>query len=88
MLEWLRSYRTEHWGHEAAFSYDLSVHLPEVEQPVLVLCPEDDLWVHTHRITPYLNNGRLHEFPGWTHGAMDIHTIEMANVVRAFLDED
>ena len=88
MLEWLRSYRTEHWGHEAAFAYDLSVHLPELEQPVLVLCPEDDLWVHTHRITPYLNNGRLYELPGWTHGAMDIHTIEMAEIVRAFLDSE
>ncbi len=88
MLEWLRSYRTEHWGHEAAFAYDLSVHLPHVKQPVLVLCPEDDLWVHTHRITPYLKTGRLHELPGWTHGAMDIHTAEMADIVKTFLDQN
>ena len=34
------------------------------------------------------NNGNMTtpELPGWTHGAMDIHTAPMAKIVREFLD--
>ena len=86
-IERLRHYRTSSWGFRAAFAYDLTATLPKVEQPVLILNPEDDLWELTRLAEPHLKNGRIHDLPGWTHGAMDTHTEEMAAVVRAFLAE-
>ena len=86
-IERLRHYRTGNWGFRAAFSYDLTATLPEVEQPVLVLNPEDDLWEQTPRAKPFLKNGRIHDLPGWTHGHLDSHTEEMAQIVRSFLAE-
>lgn len=86
MVEWMRSYRREHWGHEAVFAYDLAQYLPQVRQPILVLRPEDDLWVHTDRARPYLKNSRIHDLPGYTHGFLDSHTDEIAGLLRAFLD--
>jgi pimeloyl-ACP methyl ester carboxylesterase len=86
-IERLRHYRTGNWGFRAAFAYDLTAALPEIDQPLLILNPEDDLWELTPKAKPYLKNGRIHDLPGWTHGAMDKHTAEMAGLVRAFLAE-
>ncbi len=86
-IERLRHYRTGNWGFRAAFAYDLTATLPHVDQPLLILNPEDDLWELTPQAKPYLKNGRIHDLPGWTHGAMDSHTEDMAAVVRAFLAE-
>ena len=86
-IERLRHYRTSNWGFRAAFAYDLIAALPQIDQPILVLNPEDDLWELTPLAEPYLKNGRIHDLPGWTHGAMDSHTEEMAAIVRAFLAE-
>jgi len=87
-IERIRQYRTNNWGFRAAFSYDLRTALSKVEQPTLVLNPEDDLWELTPAAIPFLKNGRIHDLPGWTHGHLDAHTAEMAAVVRAFLDEE
>lgn len=86
-IERLRHYRTGNWGFRAAFAYDLTAALPQIEQQVLILNPEDDLWELTPLAKPFLKNGRIHDLPGWTHGALDKHTVEMANIVRAFLAE-
>ncbi len=86
-IERLRHFRTGNWGFRAAFAYDLTATLPEVEQPILILNPEDDLWEQTPRAKPFLKNGRIHDLPGWTHGHLDMHTEEMAKIVRAFLAE-
>ena len=86
-IERLRHFRTGNWGFRAAFAYDLTAALPEVEQPILILNPEDDLWEQTPRAKPFLINGRIHDLPGWTHGHLDMHTEEMAEIVRAFLAE-
>jgi pimeloyl-ACP methyl ester carboxylesterase len=86
-IERLRHFRTGNWGFRAAFAYDLIAALPKVEQPILILNPEDDLWEHTPKAKPFLKNGRIHDLPGWTHGHLDAHTEEMASIVRAFLAE-
>ena len=86
-IERLRHFRTSNWGFRAAFAYDLKKALREIEQPILILNPEDDLWELTPRAKPYLNNGRIHDLPGWTHGHLDRHTEAMATIVRAFLAE-
>ena len=33
-----------HWGHQAAYQYDVEAAMDEIKQPILVLNPEDDLW--------------------------------------------
>ncbi len=86
-LERMRHYRTSSWGFAAAFNYDLKAAIGEVKQPILVLNPQDDLWEMTPRAKPYLNaQSRIHDLPGRTHGMMDSHTVEVATVVRGFLD--
>lgn len=86
-LDSLRHFRTSNWGFLAAFDYDLAQALPQLAQPVLVLNPEDDLWTMTPRAKPLLNaRSRIHDLPGWTHGHLDAHTVEMATIVRGFLD--
>ena len=86
-LERMRHYRTSSWGFAAAFNYDLAGAIQQVKQPILVLNPQDDLWEQTPRAKPYLNaQSRIHDLPGRTHGMMDSHTVDVANVVRGFLD--
>ena len=86
-LERMRHYRTSTWGFAAAFNYDLKKAVGETQQPILVLNPQDDLWEQTPRVKPYLNaKSRVHDLPGRTHGMMDSHTVEIAKVVREFLD--
>lgn len=74
------------WGHHAAFRLQHADNLPKVKQPILILCPNDDLRTPTLRATDYLQNGRLHELPDYSHGMLDVHTTEVAGVVREFLD--
>jgi len=86
-LERMRHYRTSSWGFAAAFNYDLKAAIAQVKQPILVLNPQDDLWEQTPRAKPYLNAlSRIHDLPGRTHGMMDSHTVDIAKVVRGFLD--
>ena len=74
------------WGHRAAFNYELGAALAKVEQPVLVLNPEDDLWEMTPRARTLLRNGRVHDLPGWNHGFLELHAAEVAALLRDFLD--
>jgi pimeloyl-ACP methyl ester carboxylesterase len=74
------------WGHNAAFNYPTAVCLAKVEQPVLVLNPDDDLHEQTKRAEPLLRNGRLKRLPGWGHGFLDLHSGETADLLRGFLD--
>jgi pimeloyl-ACP methyl ester carboxylesterase len=90
-VERMRHYRTSNWGFRAAYDYDILAAMQGVTQPLLVLNPEDDVHENTRRVQPLIDQGkvrnaRIHEFPGWTHGHMDVHTVEMADVVRKFLD--
>lgn len=74
------------WGHAAAFDYDLNAVLPKLAQPTLVLAPEDDLVDHTRRGTAVMANTTVKELAGWGHGFLDLHTVEVAGIVREFLD--
>lgn len=76
------------WGHNAAFNYPLADKLPNVRQPILVLNPEDDLYVQTQRAKDLINEGGLKALPGWGHGFLDIHTQEAAKIVRGFLSAE
>lgn len=71
-----------HWGYLAAFGYRHADHLPRVQQPVLLLCPEDDLEIPTLRAERLLNRGRFLRLPGWGHQMMITRTKEVAALIR------
>lgn len=71
-----------HWGYLAAFAYQHTEQLPKVEQPVLLLCPEDDLEVPTLRAEPLVRRGRFLRLPGWGHQMMITRTAEVAAIIR------
>ena len=92
MMEWLRGYPREHWGHAAVFSYgaDMPKYLEELRQPVLLLNPlGDDIPQITRRAGGLLKNpqSKYVELPGWTHGALDGRTVALGKMVRDFLDQ-
>jgi len=86
IAEGLHAGRTAWWGYDAAFAFRYAEELPKIEQPVLILCPQDDLWEPTLRAREYLRNGRFVELPQWAHGFLDVHTAEAVTLVRGFLD--
>ncbi|GGM45849.1 alpha/beta fold hydrolase [Dactylosporangium sucinum] len=75
-----------HWGYRAAFAYPHRTYLPQVTQPVLVLCPDDDLREPTLRSRALVARGELRELPGWGHGLLDVRTEEFAELLRDFFD--
>lgn len=85
-IEGQRHHNVMHWGHRAAFNFDMAGALESANIPILILNPEDDLWEYTPRAIPLMKNGRVHDLPGWTHGFLDAHTNEVATLVRDFLD--
>lgn len=74
------------WGHRAALTYDLDMGLPEIEHPVLVLNPADDLQEFTRRAAPLLPQGRVVELPSWGHGFLDASTRDAGRLLRSYLD--
>ncbi|MBM3504360.1 MAG: alpha/beta hydrolase [Alphaproteobacteria bacterium] len=86
VCEALRGGATAWWGHHAAFRFQHSRELPKVEQPVMILCPKDDLWTPTQRARQHLKNGKFVELTEYAHGFLDVHTAHVATIVRDFLD--
>ena len=78
---------TIHWGHQAASRYSLQTTLVEVNKPILVLNPDDDLTEQTQRAQAYLRHpdSRIHDLPGWGHGFLDVKTDAAAELVNDFL---
>jgi pimeloyl-ACP methyl ester carboxylesterase len=75
------------WGHHAAFQYDFASALAAVEQPVLILNPNDDLVSMTSRAANIIQNGRIQELPDMTHGFLDSHYDEVVPILRGFLED-
>ena len=75
------------WGHNAAFNYDSSKSLEEIQCPILILNPEDDLHEQTKRAEDYLNNNesRILELKSWSHGFLDIEPEKTAEIIFSYL---
>ncbi|WP_110241542.1 alpha/beta fold hydrolase [Nocardioides gilvus] len=71
-----------HWGYLAAFDYRHAEMLPRVTQPVLLLCPADDLEVPTLRAESLLRRGRFLRLPEWGHQMMITRASEVAALLR------
>jgi pimeloyl-ACP methyl ester carboxylesterase len=77
-----------HWGYLAAFAYQHSDHLPRVSQPVLLLCPQDDLEIPTRRAESLIAVGRFLDLPGWGHQMMLTRTKDVADLIRSHTGQD
>lgn len=87
LTESLRGGDKSWWGHRASFGYIHADELPNVSQPVYILCPKDDLYEPTLRAAEYIKNGRVVEMPDWAgHGMLDTHTDKVADILRLLLD--
>lgn len=87
VAEGLRSSAHAHHTYRAAFDVQHAEELPRVAQPLLLLCPNDDLAIPTRRAAALIRNGRFVELPNWAHGFLDFHTDDAAALVREFLDD-
>lgn len=71
-----------HWGYRAAFDYQHAEKLPEVRQPVLLLCPGDDLETPTLRARDLVRSGRFLHLPDWGHQMMITRKHQVAQLIR------
>jgi pimeloyl-ACP methyl ester carboxylesterase len=88
MSENLRSVPRMPWGYEAVYRYDFRKALTEVTQPVMVLCPDDDLSEVTSQTAGLLPHGRMVRIPEAKHGLLVLETDRMAGLIRGFLDAE
>ena len=73
--------------YQANVEFSYTEKLKDVQQPILVLNPNDDLYPYTPRIAPHLKAGdKLIDLPDWGMGFLDYHTEETAALVRDFVD--
>ena len=86
--EGLRGGPFSHWGHQAAFNYDLSTALQKINNPVLVVNPNDDIVEQTPRGINLIKNSILYEIKDHGHGFLDIITKDFSERLRLFLDSD
>lgn len=73
------------WGYEAVYRYDFEQALDALEQPVLVINPQDDLWDVTMRQAGRIRHGERWDLPGRAHGFLVHEAAEVAARLRAFL---
>ena len=58
----------------------------QIEQPLWVMNPADDLHEHTKRVDPYLRNATRTDFPDWGHGFLELWPQQVAIKMQNFLD--
>jgi len=73
-------------GHHAAFGFQHRDNLPDVEQPILILRAQDDLWLPTERAKPLIRNGRMIDLPEWGREMILTRFGPVATILREFLD--
>jgi pimeloyl-ACP methyl ester carboxylesterase len=77
------------WGHRAAFAYSpkYNERLGTIEQPVLVVNPDDDCYEQSKRADAIMRNGRRADFPQWGHGFLNAYPEDAARVILDFIQE-
>ncbi|PEQ11371.1 hypothetical protein B2G71_17620 [Novosphingobium sp. PC22D] len=75
------------WGFKAVYEYDFLATLDRLRNPVLLLCPGDDLWEPTQRHHDRIANLTMIEKPGAAHGFLLVDAQEVAEEIRQFLDQ-
>ena len=82
-------HKTAHWGHVAAAGYRAKDALGEVDKPIMILNPEDDLYTITPRAKEFLRHPASHvrDLPGWGYGFLEVKVPELGDMLREFLDQ-
>jgi pimeloyl-ACP methyl ester carboxylesterase len=75
------------WGYEAVYRYDFLQAMTEIDQGVLIMNPEDDLWPVTKATSHLYRHGRRLDFPGLKHGVLSIAKARIVAEIKAFLDD-
>ena len=85
MAECLRLGKRMPWGYIAVYRYDFLGAMAQVEQPVLVMNPEDDLNAVTAATAHLFRNGTRFDLPGVKHGVLSIEHDRVVERIEAFL---
>ena len=77
------------WGHRAAFEYaaEYNRKLAEVEHPIFVMNPADDMFEQSPRADSMMQNGRRTDYPQWGHGFLNAFPEEAAAEILGFIHE-
>jgi len=77
------------WGHRAAFAYaqKYNERLGLVEQPILVVNPNDDCHEQSKRADAIMKNGTRVDYPQWGHGFLNAFPQEAAAAMLTFIRE-
>lgn len=85
MAECLRLGRRMPWGYDAVYRYDFLGAMAQVEQPVLVMNPEDDLGEVTKATSHLFRHGTRYDMPGVKHGVLTIEHDRVVARIEEFL---
>ena len=88
MAECLRLGRRMPWGYIAVYRYDFLGAMTEVEQPVLVMNPQDDLWEVTSATAHRYRNGTRYDMPGVKHGVLSLEHDRVVATIEEFLQQE
>jgi pimeloyl-ACP methyl ester carboxylesterase len=85
MAECLRLGNRMPWGYISVYRYDFLGAMPQVEQPVLIFNPEDDLWELTHKVAHLFRHGERYDMPGVRHGVLSLEHDRVVAKIEDFL---
>ncbi|MSO64423.1 MAG: alpha/beta hydrolase [Alphaproteobacteria bacterium] len=86
--ESLRARERSWFGYHAAYSYQHAENLPQLQQPVLILCTNDSLWDERQKARAFVKNGEVVSLPDWRVGSISRRADQLAAIVGKFLDRD
>jgi hypothetical protein len=61
--------------------------MAQVDQPVLVMNPEDDLWEVTSATSHHYRNGTRYDLPGVKHGVLSLEHDRVVATIDRFLQQ-
>lgn len=85
MAECLRLGSRMPWGYLAVFQYDFTGAMAAVEQPVLVMNAQDDLWEPTRANSRRFRQGTRYDMPGVGHGVLSLERERVVARIEEFL---
>jgi pimeloyl-ACP methyl ester carboxylesterase len=85
MAECLRLGSRMPWGYSSVYRYDFLAAMAQVDQPVLVMNPEDDLCEVTRATSHLFRNGRRMDITGVKHGVLKLERDLVVAAIEDFL---
>ncbi len=85
MAECLRLGTRMPWGYVSVYRYDFLGAMAEVEQPVLIMNPDDDLGAVTKATAHLFRQGTRFDLPGVKHGVLSIEHDRVVARIEEFL---